>query len=393
MKKLETNDIVLFKDNEQFNPNSAWCHTGSPELDFNIGTFGFPVGLTEIAGKSRSGKTTLGLMGMKFFQKRYPEGISIILSSERRDNKSYAKKIGVDVDNVIIIKSWYVEDLFYKLQIQLNNIKEVWASERLEGKPKVFIMWDSIGATLSRAEVETAEENVKIIQKNIEKGTNTDLKHAQMAAFAKNSKQLVKSLIGQLYDNEMIMVGINHTGVDFQTGNRKSFGGEWVEYLPCLRLETSIIEHIKLSDKDGKKDIEVEVGQKTKVKIVKNDFGSRKPTIIEIMLGYGVVLSQNDIDFALEHDILEQEGAKKISFMNDKLKWSTKREFYQNYIDENKCLPLLHKKIMELRHKMVLESKNIDEDFEQEDDEDNVQESKQIVKPKVVLKKKLIPRK
>jgi RecA/RadA recombinase len=363
MSTIDDNSgIELFADKKSFDQNLTWAPSGSSELDFNLGTLGFPFGLVEIAGKSRSGKTTMGLVGMKNFQAKYKDSVCFILSSERRDNKPYAKKIGVDVENVIIIKSHYVEDLFYKLQIQLNKVNTIWKEMKLAGKPKVYILWDSIGGTLSRAETETFSENVKITEKNMADGTHKELKHAQMAAFAKNSKNLVKSMLGQLYDNEMIMVGINHTGVDFNSGNRKSFGGEWVEFLPTIRLMTELVESIKLPAKDGKKDIEVEVAQKTKVKVIKNDFGSRKPTMIEILLGVGIVLSENDIEYAVSKNILKRDGARKVSFMGDKLKWSTKREFYQNYLDDNKFLPILHKKIEQTRHAEIIKIKKAEDE-------------------------------
>lgn len=356
VSKLDNSGISVFSEKKTFDTNAVWCPTQCPELDFNLGTFGWPVGFIEIAGVSRSGKTTMGLEGMKNFQKKYPDCVCFILSSERRDNKEYAKKIGVDVNSVIIISSKFLEDLFYKFQIQLNKIKDIWREEKMQGKPKIYVMWDSIGGTLSRAEVETFQENTKIVEKNIEKGTDTKLNHAQMGAFAKNAKMMVKAIIGQIYEMEMVFVALNHTGVDFQTGQRKSTGGEWKDYMPNLRLQVSLKEHIKIDDE--------EVGQITKVKVVKNDFGSRRVTEIEILLGYGVVLSDGDIQYAIKKGILKQEGAKKVSYMNGKLSWSTKRQFYQLYMDNNKLLKVLQQQITKARHNDVIKSKEVDDDEE-----------------------------
>ena len=63
------------------------------------------------------------------------------------------------------------------------------------------------------------------------------------------------------------------------------------------------------------------------------------------MLGYGIILSQEDIDYALETGILKKEGAKKISFMNGKLTWSSPRELFKHYYEHNKLLIVLHNKI------------------------------------------------
>ena len=99
----------------------------------------------------------------------------------------------------------------------------------------------------------------------------------------------------------------------------------------------SLVKHEKIDD--------VEVAQITRVKVVKNDFGSRKPTDIRILLGYGIILSQEDIDYALEVGILQKEGAKKISFMKGKLSWSSPRELFKLYQEHDKLLIVLHNKI------------------------------------------------
>lgn len=352
--KFNDGDVVKFSDKDIFKDMKTWIHTGSPELEANTGILGFPVGITEIAGKSRSGKTTLALMGMKNFQKEHPEGVCIILSSENRDNKEYAEQIGIDTSKVLIVKSKFVEDLFLKLQIQLNMINKLWAEEELDGKPQVFIFWDSLGATLSRSEQEVFQENVKNLQKSIEKGTKMEMDHSQPGAFAKQAKGSMKNILGQIYDMDIVFVILNHTMAKIggmSRGGRTSGGGEWIEYLPTLRFETTLIENERIDD--------VETAQYTKIKVIKNDFGSRKETIVEILLGYGLVLSEGDIDYAVRKGILQQKGKTGYSFMNDKLTWNSKRTFYQNYKNKNKFLPILHKKITNLRHKDVLLEKGV----------------------------------
>ena len=90
---------------------------------------------------------------------------------------------------------------------------------------------------------------------------------------------------------------------------------------------------------------DVEVAQISEVKVVKNDVGSRKKTDVRILLGYGIILSNDDIEYALEAGILKKEGAKKMSFMNGKLTWSSPREFFKLYYEHNKFLKVLHNKI------------------------------------------------
>jgi hypothetical protein len=116
-----------------------------------------------------------------------------------------------------------------------------------------------------------------------------------------------------------------------------------------------------------------EVAQISKVKVVKNDFGSRKATEIRILLGEGVILSQDDIDYALEAGILKLEGKKKIVFLNGKLSWSSPREFFNLYHERNKLLKVLHKKIQLSMQKDLIELKakyNEQPDAEDDDEED-----------------------
>ena len=359
VKKLDATDIIRFTEKDNFNEVATWIHTGMPEVEFEMGILGFPPGVIEIAGKSQSGKTTISLMCMYNFQRKNKDGIVIILSSENRDNKQYAQKLNINTDDIIIIKSKFVEDLFYKLKMTVDEIEELWKSEGLAGKPKILIVWDSIGGTLSRSEAEVFEENVAKIKKGIAKGDDhIDMAHAQPAAFAKNAKAMVKSMLGELYEKGYSLIGINHTGekIGFGQKGRKSFGGEWVEYLPTIRIQTVVIKTIELD--------KVDVGQITRVKVIKNDFGGRKECDIEILFGYGIVLSESDIEYACKKGIINKAKTGKegktirFEFLNGKLGWVTKREFYTNYFNGSPLLRVLHSKVAEARHKDVLAARN-----------------------------------
>ena len=73
VKRFDNENIIKFSEKDAFADMKSWAHSGSPELDFNLGTFGFPQGIVEIAGASRGGKTTLALEAMKNFQKENKE--------------------------------------------------------------------------------------------------------------------------------------------------------------------------------------------------------------------------------------------------------------------------------------------------------------------------------
>ena len=88
------------------------------------------------------------------------------------------------------------------------------------------------------------------------------------------------------------------------------------------------------------------------------------------MLGYGIILSDEDIEYALETGILKKEGAKKISFMNGKLTWKSPRELFALYEEHNKFLNVLHTKIKSAMQKDLLKLKSAygnDDDSDEED--------------------------
>lgn len=347
IKRLNSSDVIKFSDKDGFKEIPNWAHTGSPELDYNLGTLGLPTGIIEIAGPSKSGKTTLGLEAMKHFLDTHPNtGIAIILSSENRDNKEYALKLGIDPEKVIIVKIRYVEKMFMIVKNTITDVKEIMKEEGL-GEPQFYFMWDSLGATLSKAELDTMEENTQTLEKQMSKGGDiTKLKHEKIGAFAKSGKMFAKFLLGEMYNTTIHFIMLNHVYDKIGGHGKKSTGGEWVEYMPTIRLRMVYIGAIKVGE-------EV-VAQYSKVTVEKNDFGSRRETRLEILLGFGFVLSEEDIAFGVEQGLITKESTLKHSAFKGKLTWSSKRTLYENYYNKNKYMSLLQQKITKERHKAVI---------------------------------------
>jgi hypothetical protein len=114
-------------------------------------------------------------------------------------------------------------------------------------------------------------------------------------------------------------------------------------------LNFSKMEYIKIRDE--------KVGQISRVTVVKSDFGSYLGDIdLEMYLGKGFILNQQEIDFAVENKILDKNG-KKYSFMNGKLEWDSKPTLYDLYSKNNGVLKLLEKKIYTAMHTKVLEER------------------------------------
>lgn len=354
VKRFDNENIIKFADKDAFADMQSWAFTGSPTLDYNLGTFGLPQGITEISGVSRGGKTTVALEAMHYFQKENPDtAVCIILSSENRDNKDYARRLGVDVNNVMIVKITFVEEMFLFVKQIIDGTNELFKESKRKDKPRFFFIWDSLGATLSLSEKSTLEENNANLTKALSKGNTLDaLKNEKIGSFAKEAKKFAKYIVGEMYSNIIHFVILNHvydtiTGMGIST--KKSTGGSWIEYMPTLRLMMSPRGMEKLDDE--------EVAQLSTVKVVKNDFGFRRKTTVRILLGEGIILSDDDIQYAVEKGIIKKEGVRKLSFLNGKISWQSPRDFYNLYHNRNKFLPILTQKIRKAMEQDLLKEK------------------------------------
>ena len=91
----------------------------------------------EIAGASRGGKTTLALEAMKNFQRDNKDtAVCVILSSENRDNKDYARRIGLDVNNVLIVKVTFVEEMFLLVKQIIDATMEEFKASKIKKQPR-----------------------------------------------------------------------------------------------------------------------------------------------------------------------------------------------------------------------------------------------------------------
>ena len=322
---------------DYFSDITTWLETGSPSIDLNLNTFGYPPGIIEIRGKSQSGKTTLSLLALRNFQQKHPDnGIAVILSTERRDNKEYAKRLGVDVDNLLIVKCRSIEDVLNKTQKIITEGLEAFSEEKI--KPKFCFVWDSLGGSLSN------QEKKYLIEAS--KNDNEEHDKAAMAAPARAVKKLFRFLQGEVYDNDIWFIVINHSYENLKGFEEdKSYGGRAIEFHPTIRINVSKIGYEKIRDK--------KVIQTSRIKIIKSDFSSSLEDFdIKFILGRCLMLNDDEIEFAVEKGILNLDG-KTYSFLDGKLTWSNKPQLYDLYISENKILKVLEKKIYTEIHKEV----------------------------------------
>lgn len=362
--KFDSGKTFRFGQVDPFQDVGSWVGTGSPALDLQLGTFGYPTGIIEIRGVSQSGKTTMSLQAMKTAIESMGErAVVSILSSERRDNLAYAAQMGVPVNQIILHRIKTIEDVKNKIfqtirksetelsayfaeegkeaKVKKDDIVDYVATRRSEfGKLHFFFVWDALGQTVSAQELQKAEDNA-------------EKDETGMAALASASRALPNMLrsIKALEDDHDITLMIINRAYDKIDGTpgKKSYGGNAIELFPTMRLELSRIQGVKVGDE--------EVGQVSEVKVIKSDFGSPKQTFkIEIGYGLGIVLNQDDIEFGIEVGVLEKHGQGGAIFTMGKkemLKWKTRRELYELYTNRDPNLRILVKMLTNKAHARV----------------------------------------
>lgn len=348
VKKFDSPNVVTFNEVDPYKIEGYWTSTGSPTIDLQLNTLGLPTGMVEFRGPSRCGKTTLSLSVLKYALLNTDNTICNILTTERRDNKAYAQRMGLPVEEVLVHHVKNAEMVFSRIRQTIKHTEEVWEAEKLEGKPRYIFVLDSLGALISKQEQDKFNENAEKDKDGA----------APMAATARAFKAGSRWLTGEIYDKNILFIVINHTYDDVNgNGGKKSYGGNGIEYMPSLRLDMA--RSFQGADiKVG----ETIVGQSTQIKAFKNDFnGTKEPFKIEIALGIGVVLSPDDVAYGIQKGLLKKNGIGGASFLNGKLKWSTRKELYELYRTHNTLLRVLVKKLILLAHEDVKKKREAEE--------------------------------
>jgi recombination protein RecA len=227
--------------------------TGILALDKMLGG-GYPEGrIIEVAAWEGVGKSTL--LDQAAAQCQRMGGIAALIDSERARDIEYTTKLGVNVGECILAEADDLEDGFE----QLDKIIAVQAKKRSEleklkeDPPPVLVLWDSLGGTPARLEVQ---------------GTPDDT-HVSPAARAISLN--FRRIVGQLAENRITLVFANHfyQQIGGFGGSLKSFGGKGVRYYPSVRLWLSRTGALKVGDKV--------IGHTIKANLRKTKVGPPKP--------------------------------------------------------------------------------------------------------------------
>ena len=272
--------------------------TGALTLDVALGVGGVPRGrVMEIYGPESSGKTTVALHILAEAQKM--GGTAAFIDAEHALDPSYAKKLGVDIDNLLISQPDTGE--------QALEIAEALVRS---GAVDIIVV-DSVAALVPRAEIEG------------------EMGDAHVGLQARLMSQALCKLTGVTSKSNAIIVFINQirekVGVMF--GNPEiTPGGRALKFYASIRLEVRKTETIKQGA-----DI---VGVRTRVKVVKNKVAPPfKQADFDIMYGEGISREGSIIDIGTDMDIIEKSGAW-YSYKGERL--GQGRENVKEYLKEHR---------------------------------------------------------
>ncbi len=310
-EKTRAIDLALSQIEKQFGKGSimrlgskeaivpiAVISTGSISFDAALGVGGFPRGrVVEIFGPESSGKTTVALQVIAEAQKT--GGMAAFVDAEHALDPIYAKKLGVDVDNLLVAQPDFGEQA-------LEIAEALVRSNAID-----VLVVDSVAALVPKAELEG------------------EMGDSHMGLQARLMSQALRKLTGIVSKSRTCLVFINQIrekiGVMF--GNPETTtGGRALKFYSSVRVDIRRIAAIK----DG----DLVVGSRTKVKVVKNKTAAPfREAEFDIMYGEGISREGDLLDLGVDKGLVEKSGAW-FSYKGERI--GQGRENVKQFLKENK---------------------------------------------------------
>lgn len=271
-KNFGKNTIMRLGDNTVQPVESV--STGSLSLDIALGIGGLPKGrIIEIFGPESSGKTTLTLQVIAQYQKQ--GGTCAFIDAEHALDPQYARKLGVDIDNLLVSQPD-------------NGEQALEIADMLVRSGAVdLIVVDSVAALTPKAEIEG------------------EMGDSHMGLHARLMSQALRKITGNAKRSNCMVVFINQIrmkiGVMFGSPETTT-GGNALKFYASVRLDIRRTGQVKDSDEI--------IGNETKVKVVKNKMAPPfKEAQFQILYGKGINYMGEVIDIATDYDIIKKSGA------------------------------------------------------------------------------------
>ena len=305
--------------------------TGALSLDIALGIGGVPRGrIIEVFGPESSGKTTLALHIVAEAQKM--GGEAAFIDAEHALDPVYAKKLGVDIDNLIVSQPDTGEQA---LEITESLVRS--------GALDVVVV-DSVAALVPKAEIDG------------------DMGDSHMGLQARLMSQALRKLAGAVNKTKTVIIFINQLRekIGIMFGNPETTtGGRALKFYASVRIDIRKIENIK---QDG----EVK-GNRVRVKVIKNKVAPPfREAEFDIVYGEGISKSGNILDMAVNLDIIEKSGSW-FSYNGERI--GQGRENVKKYLKDNPdVLEDVEKKVRENFEKAFEQS--LGEELPEVDDDD-----------------------